>query len=220
MTTPVAQITTYAELQDAVADALDRDDLTTVIQQWIALCEKRVNRVLEHHDMISKSEAQLASGDNTISLPTDWRSADNIEFYYDTETIDDAEHLEYLTREEMDIRRSSVTDDSPGRPCFFTYYGTTMEVWPVPDANGKLAMEYSRKVPALATTDPNWLLTEAPDVYLYGSLVHSAPYLRDDPRLGLWSSLFKEAIVEMRNQSRRAMYSGSRLVRRPSVVLG
>jgi hypothetical protein len=33
---------------------------------------------------------------------------------------------------------------------------------------------------------PNWLLTGHPDVYLYASLVETAPYLKDDSRVPVW----------------------------------
>lgn len=48
---------------------------------------------------------------------------------------------------------------------------------------------------SLMTTDPNWLLTAHPDVYLYGTLVESAPYLKDDARVAVWEQRYQDAVA-------------------------
>jgi hypothetical protein len=71
-------------------------------------------------------------------------------------------------------------------------------------------------VPALSGTNAtNWLLTEAPDVYLYGALVHTAPYLKDDARIQVWEALFAQGIENLRTSSVEAKYGGSGLVIKP-----
>ena len=34
----------------------------------------------------------------------------------------------------------------------------------------------------------NWLLACAPDAYLYGALLESAPYIKDDERIAVWTA--------------------------------
>ena len=77
-------------------------------------------------------------------------------------------------------------------------------------------------IPALADAidGKNWLLTASPSAYLYGSLVHSAPYLRDDERIALWDKMYKDALHTLQGGSDRAMTSGSRITRIASVTLG
>ena len=55
-------IGTYAELQTAVANWLDRDDLTDRIPEFIALAEAKMNRVLRISLMENVSTALLMSG--------------------------------------------------------------------------------------------------------------------------------------------------------------
>lgn len=50
---------------------------------------------------------------------------------------------------------------------------------------------------SLMTTDPNWLLTAEPDIYLYGALCESAPYLKDDARLPMWEARLEASIERM-----------------------
>jgi hypothetical protein len=60
-------------------------------------------------------------------------------------------------------------------------------------------LTYYAKPQALdAGNQTNWLLTKAPDVYLYGSLKHSAPWLEDDARIQVWESLYQQALTEVR----------------------
>ena len=50
-------ISNYSELQTAVANWLDRDDLTARIPEFIALAEARFNRVLRLRSMEAKYTA-------------------------------------------------------------------------------------------------------------------------------------------------------------------
>ena len=52
-------ITTYSELKDAVGDWLNRDDLTSVIPNFIALAEAQFNRTIRHRKMVTRSDATL-----------------------------------------------------------------------------------------------------------------------------------------------------------------
>ena len=69
---------------------------------------------------------------------------------------------------------------------------------------------YYQKIAALSDSNTtNWLLTYAPDVYLYGSLLHSAPYLKEDERVTVWGQLYAAAVVQLNLQSERVKNSGS-----------
>ena len=47
-------------------------------------------------------------------------------------------------------------------------------------------MVYRANIPPLASNGANWLLTLAPDLYLYGALLESAPYIKEDGRIQTW----------------------------------
>ncbi len=50
-------------------------------------------------------------------------------------------------------------------------------------------MIYRKVVPALSDANTsNWLLACAPDAYLYGALLESAPYIKDDERIAVWTA--------------------------------
>jgi hypothetical protein len=46
-------------------------------------------------------------------------------------------------------------------------------------------------------------------MYLYGALVQSAPYLRDDDRITTWGTLYKEAFNDLMLEEQRSNFSGT-----------
>ena len=62
-------ISNYTELKTAVANWLDRDDLTDRIPEFIALAESRFNRLLRIRAMESKQTASTVAGQQNLALP-------------------------------------------------------------------------------------------------------------------------------------------------------
>ncbi len=83
---------------------------------------------------------------------------------------------------------------------------------PTPDGSYSAILMYYAKVPTLSdSNETNWLLTHYPDIYLYGALLHSAPYLREDERAQTWAALHAAAVVRVNNASSKSTTSGSGL---------
>jgi hypothetical protein len=74
-------------------------------------------------------------------------------------------------------------------------------------ASGAINIDYLSGIPPLSLAAPtNWLLTEYPSVYLWGTLSYAAPYIGDDPRLQLWLGARESAIERIRLADRRAKF--------------
>jgi hypothetical protein len=58
-------------------------------------------------------------------------------------------------------------------------------------------MVYRQNIPPLASNSPNWLLALAPDLYLYGALLESAPYIKEDDRIQTWGLGFTAALNDL-----------------------
>ena len=106
----------------------------------------------------------------------------------------------------------AVNNDQYGTPALYTLEAGQFHLYPTPIADTDVELLYYAEVPALASNATNWLLTAAPDVYLYGSLMHSAPYLQDDARLSVWAQLYSSSVVRLNEASQYAKYSGVSLV--------
>lgn len=197
-------ITTYATLKTAIADFLNRDDLTSVIPTFIALAEADMQRKLRHWRMETRATAQLDT--QFSAIPSDW--VETIRFYL---TTGETSRLELISQAEM-IDRKQADGNVTGRPYYYAMTGSQFELYPVPDGTYASELLYFAKIPALSdSATTNWLLTNAPDAYLYGALIHSAPYLKDDARVQVWAALYQSAIDNLNTSSNDARHSGTGL---------
>mgnify|MGYP000096902992 CR=1 FL=1 len=65
-------LTNYTNLQSTIAETLNRDDLTSSIPTFIALCEAAVNRDVRHWRMETRTSGQQSAGDAYMQVPADW----------------------------------------------------------------------------------------------------------------------------------------------------
>jgi len=197
-------ISTYAELQTAVANWLDRDDLTARIPEFIALAEARYNRELRIRKMETTATDTTVGGTRSYALPTGWLQGRNMQLNTDPITP-----LEYLTPEMMDRLWAGSTT---GKPLTFTIIGDNYLLGPAPDSAYTVELVYYKKFTALSdSATTNDMLTDNPDVYLYASLLEAEPFLANDARVQLWMAAFKEAITNIQNADSQDRHSGNAL---------
>jgi len=198
-------ITNYSNLQTTIADFLNRDDLTSVIPTFIQLAESQINRDIRHWKMETRAEATVDAGDDYIQIPADWLETIRIGL-----TEGDTFPLDLISRAALADKRSGA-NNMAARPRYYTHADSQFRLYPTPDAEYDIELLYYAKVPDLATNTTNWLLEYAPDVYLYGSLLHSAPYLQEDARVAVWAQMYSAAVARLNEASEKARYSGSGL---------
>jgi hypothetical protein len=187
-------IGTYSDLQTAVANWLARSDLTARIPEFITLAEAKFNRLLDVRQMEQRSTTTIAT-DSTdpqyISLPTDFQSMRRVCL----SSVTGKPTIEYLTPTALYEMRFGTFADDTGQPAFFTIIGSEIELLPVPDQDYTIEMVYRKVIPALSdSTTTNWLLTLAPDAYLYGSLMEASLFTQNDERVPVWAQMYKGAI--------------------------
>jgi hypothetical protein len=196
----------YSELKSSIADFLNRQDLTSVIPTFIQLCEADLNRTVRHKSMLTRATATLDT--HFTALPADFLEAKNIQL--NTEPVTS---LQYVTMEHADLLRQKYT--TTGVPKYYALVGDTIEVVPLPAEDYTIELTYYKKIPSLSdSSTSNWLLSSHPDVYLYGSLMQAAPYLKDDERIAVWGPLYRQFISDLNFASDKAEVSGARLVMR------
>lgn len=211
-------LNTYSGLKTAIANTLLRDDLTDLIPDWITMCEASVRRILKGQNEVVRAYVSGGGADERYeNLPGD--------FYELVATPrvngDDGRStpIEYVTPQVMDEMWRDAGSTS-SLPRFFTIVGPQIEFWPQPNGH-QIEIAYRQGVVALSDAAPvNALLLEAPDIYLYGSLIHSAPLLVDDARLPVWQGLYNTAVGEFNAAHLRKRFSGAPLAMRPRRVIG
>ena len=202
-------IGTYAELQTAVANWLDRDDLTDRIPEFIALAEAKMNRNLRISLMENVStDILMAGGTRDYPLPTGFTGMK--EFHLTTSPITP---LSYITPEMMNRMWAG---SNTGRPQAFTLFsdaGTRkIRVGPSPDSDYTTSMLFLKKIDNLSVSNPTeTMLTENPDVYLYGALLEAEPFLMNDARVQLWGTMLQQVAKDLQDRDIFDRHSGSAL---------
>ena len=189
-------ISNYDELKASIADTLNRDDLTASIPNFIILAEAALNRDLRHWRNENRAIAPVNS--RYSALPSDFVEPIRMELSADKTKVTLMSHYEMQT-----LRESS--NDKTGKPLHYNITQGEVELFPTPDTTYNLEMYYYGKISELSASNAtNAVLTNFPDVYLYGSLLHSAPYLGDDQRTTVWASLYRATVDAINSQSDQA----------------
>jgi len=197
-------ITSYATLQTTIADFLNRDDLTTAIPTFIQLAEAQMNREIRHYSMESRAQSVQDQGDQYMQIPSDWLETIRLILTGSGTSV-----VELISLSGMADKRAK-TEDAAGTPVFYCHVDSQFELFPTPSESTNFELLYYQKIPALADDNTsNWLLETAPDIYLYGALLHSAPYLAEDTRVAVWAQMYSAAVQNLNNQSERVKNSGT-----------
>ena len=292
-------INTYATLQTAVANWLDRSDLTDRIPEFITLAEARMNRILRIRIMESVKVMSLVGGTKRYPLPSDYLQLRTVKFTrsalatdtlasdmtdsQNTAVLTDAtpsggilssgfsssgtvmiglEQMTYtgistntLTGVTRGVNGTTAAEhnagnvvaeiyptftagsisektrpiypiqyvspellsrvyagNSTGVPKVYTMRAGYLLFGPVPSSIYNLEIDYFAKVAALSdSATTNDMLTNNPDVYLYGALLEAEPFLMNDERVQLWGIAFKQAMDDLQLQDDKDSHSGTEL---------
>jgi hypothetical protein len=211
-------------LQSSIARWLTRDDLTDVIPDFIAMAEVRLNDRLRLAPMEKASTFSQGTFTRASVIVDEEGGAYLIDesdgAYITDEDADTPSLVLDVTPLPSDFleMRMLIANTSPkratqlaapgwatlayesgptGYPSVYTIIGSNLGIWPT--ATTTMTMTYYARIPALSSDEPtNWLLTQRPNMYLYASLIESAPLMRDDARIAIWKGLLDEAINDAR----------------------
>lgn len=198
-------ITNYTNLQTSIAEFLNRDDLTAVIPTFISLAEAEFQRLIRHWKMEARVSGEQSGGDEYMQIPADW--LETIRMHC---TAQGTSAITMTSRAAMADIRAKNEDMSTVLPYYYCHADSQFQLYPTPAEDTDIELLYYQKIPVLsASNTTNWLLEDAPDIYLYGALKHSAPYLAEDARVGVWKTLYEESLLMLNVAAEKSRYSGS-----------
>lgn len=198
-------VDSYTNLKAEIATHLDRTDLTSSIDTFIDLAEARHRRDIRIREMIQREAITIDS--EFENLPTGFLEGVSLRLATDPVTM-----LDFKPVDEMANYKQSAT----GKPRYYTIVGTELEFDRAPDASYTGRIVFYKAVDALSdSVATNAILTRAPDAYLYGALMATAPFLMNDERLLMWSQMYQSAIDGLAQARRQERHMG-RLVSRVS----
>jgi hypothetical protein len=203
------QITNSASLQAAAIEYLARDQDATLIARvptFIQLFEATMNRSLFARQMENRSQAQTDPGATSepefIALPADFQTMRRIRL----SSVSGKPSLQFLSGTQMDEMRFANANVS-GIPQYFSIFGNEIELFPTPAAITTLEMIYRQNLPSLNANTSNWLLVLAPDAYLFGVLLQSAPYIKQDGRIQVWGAAVQSALNDLNSLGNNSAFN-------------
>tara|TARA_B100000963_G_scaffold251356_1_gene220230 strand:+ start:1159 stop:1779 length:621 start_codon:yes stop_codon:yes gene_type:complete len=195
-------LSNYSELQTEIANFLNRDDLTSQIPTFIRLAEARMNRDLRHWRMERRSTNSVDT--QYTGLPSDFIGP--IRITLDTSAT---KVLDVAGTQEISTLRANASN-TKGTPAYYALIDGSLEVFPSPDKAYTMEMLYYGTITPLSTTSTtNWVITNYPDLYLYSTLLQSAPYLMEDERIQVWASFYASAVETLNQENETAKFGGS-----------
>jgi hypothetical protein len=213
----------FQGLCNKIADTLNRQDMTAVIPDFVTLATARIQRDMarvKHPFMINRAQASVI--DNYVPMPTDFVSV------YQLMDQNTSNAITYITPDQsMTVQSLGWNpDQSPlpiippyyspiGNQTYYTIVGNRLRIIPAPGQEAPELLDlwyYARLNPLNNQTTTNWALSRYPDLYLYGSLVHTAPYLKADERIPVWDSAYQTILKDIEVEADRATRPQSKLV--------
>ena len=200
---------TFTALKQSVANFLAKSNLISIIPDLVYMAELRLFRRLDLLAMEDSETGTLTAGTATLALPTGYRRT--LAFYVSSSSTNYP--IKVVSPDEM--FRSSLAVDT-GQPRLMAVIGSTLTFAPTPDSDYTYVHHFAGSLDHLqdATGGTNWLLTNAPDVYLYATLVEAEAYLKNDPRISVWREYAEEALKDLRVEDEAKRWRGGPLVPR------
>ena len=209
-------LNTYSALKTSIANWLNRSDLTSEISDdFIKLTEADFNAKLRIRQMEQQDDVTINA--ETVTVPTGFIAVRS--FYILQSSV--KYPLEYITPANMnEIRGGSRT----GRPVAYTIESDNetekFRFGPNPDTSYTGKLSYYKAFNSLSDSNTtNWMLTNHPAVYLYGSLYHAANFLGgvEPQQVQNWLGMYSTALERVENNDQQDSFGSAPVVQRTDV---
>jgi len=196
-------LSTFSELKTSVANYLNRDDLTSVIPDFITLTENRINRELRSRANVSRVITTTTSGTDLYDFPADLIELRSVSYVSGS----NKNALSYMTPE-SGTREYGTTAN--GAPRAYSSLGKVIKLIPTPDAEYTIELIYYNQLASLSDSrTTNNILTEFPSLYLYGACLEGAIFLNDSDEITRFDAIFNRTLVSIQESEEKARYGGN-----------
>ena len=173
-------ISTYTELQTAIANYLGRSDLADRIKEFITAAEIRLQDDVKVRAMEDRAFSEsITSSTTSVSLPADF-----LEFKGHLWLMDSTNYRTKMTSMDEDEAIGRYPDtDTTGIPRVYYLSGDTLILLPYSNDSFTLTGTYYKRLILSVTNTTTWFLTNYPMALVYGALIEAAIYTEDDGRM-------------------------------------
>jgi len=186
-------LSNYSELKTAIENEISNPEaeFTDSIPDFISRAEAKINRRCRMREQEQQATLTYGSTDTTrrIAVPTGLLEVFDLRVKKATEATTSYSPLQYASPRQIhryydasELAAYTLRDE--------------LELNATVDEDHTLIMHYLKKWD-IATDTTNYLLTNYPDVYLYGACAEAEIFMYNDPRIVIWKSLFDEGIAEL-----------------------
>lgn len=187
-------ISNYSELVTAVTQWTHRSDVAALIDTFLPLAESDLQIRLKLLEFEAADTLTLTNG--AASLPAGWMGVRSVR-----STLDPTRPLRYMTPNKF-----AQLPDEEGAAVYYTVEADQIRVW---RQASQVQVLYQARFAPLTSGDPvNALITNYPDLYLYGVLLQVATWEHDDEAVQKWAALLSAAVDRVRKNDRERKYAG------------
>lgn len=189
-------ITNYASLLVEAANAAKRRDLASVMPSLVQRAEAALFREFELYRLTVTAAGTTTGG--IIPLPLDVGAIESVAISADGRS----RVLDYAPGDD------GMPTAGGGTPAWYVVVPGAAQLLPKPGAEYAYTLRYAPKLTPLSEAAPtNWLLLNAPDVYLYATCVQIGIDVHDDALIVRHTQFLNNAIQSLRSQDARARLS-------------
>ena len=207
----MAVVTSYSTLLTAITDWLKRSNLTTFAPNFVQNFEEGFYREPKNFGRWMETAGAIGTmASSVVAVPSDYLGL----------------KIGYLDGQRQPaLERKSLTQiygryprgvADTGVPRWIARDGTNFVFGPLPDDTYDLSGTYWAKPTALrsyntggADAVAHWLIVNAPDLVLYGSLLQAEPFSKNDARIPVWQAMYDRALESYRQLHKEEDESGS-----------
>jgi hypothetical protein len=183
-------ITNYAELKTAILNFMERQELSGDVEQFIALAEARLNRIVD----ASEADAILAGTIGSRRLPLAAIDFNEIKAVI---LIDAGEERILLPK----VDGTFPYADTFGEPDQWAIDGSGIDFNCLLSKAYQFRVRYSGRLKLSDAAPTNDFLTKNPDIYLSAAIVWGGAFIRDDAMIAQYKSAWDEFVFEANHET-------------------
>ena len=186
----------YANLKQTIERFSHRTDISDVIDDFIDLAENRIDSELYLRANETNTQDTLSTSSRFLALPSGFLQMRRVSLINGSLNFE----IRYQAPEQMTLKNES------GRPEYYTIT-SQLEFDKKPDSAYALEMSYYSKLTALDDSNTtNNVLTNHPNLYLYGALTELYKWARDEEAASFYNNFFQLELEKANKQENRGRY--------------
>jgi hypothetical protein len=193
-----ASVMTYDSLVENIQSYLNRTDTATLekIPLFIMLAEQIIASQIKFLGNLTVNTSTMVANVGIIDKPARWHKTVSMNV-----TVA-GERQPVLLRKYEYLREYWPDGTLTGVPVYYGDYDYThWLVAPTPaSAYSFEVLYYERIQPLDSTNQTNWFTTYAPQALLYGSLLQSMPFLKNDERMPMWQANYDQIMQTLKQE--------------------